>query len=321
MSWLSRLNIDAYLYAPKADSTLRKRWQAHLTSSEVSRLRSLADACGQHGIDLHVGLSPFALYDDYTQSKSSQLRDKLYQLRDAGCERVALLFDDMPGQTQDLAAKQAKICNDVAEWIGSTRLTMCPTYYSDDPVLDKFFGVRPTAYLESLGAALDPQIGVFWTGPEVVSRRIEERDLVAVRAALARPISLWDNYPVNDSKLRSEHLYVQALGERDPAIVKHLSAHWCNAMNQAALSLPALASLPALYGQASTNKSAVLAEAGLDSELLHACEPLARVGRDAAENVLQNVLSKRSNSPTFAHQELAAWQRGEYEFDPECLTD
>ena len=50
------------------------------------------------------------------------------------------------------------------------RIICCPSYYSDDPILDVAFGDRPAFYLEQLGRLLDPAIQIMWTGEEVCAR-------------------------------------------------------------------------------------------------------------------------------------------------------
>ncbi|GAB5414345.1 MAG: beta-N-acetylglucosaminidase domain-containing protein [Congregibacter sp.] len=323
IDWVARLGIDAYLYAPKADAALRKRWQEPWQSTYEQSIARLVACCERSGLDLHIGLSPFALYQAYTPKARQLLREKVLKLVELGCTGLGLLFDDMPGDVEDLAQRQAAICNDVADWLGPASLTMCPTYYSDDPALDNFFGQRPSAYLEVLGDCLDDSVKVFWTGELVVAPAIGGSHVADVARRLGRPLSLWDNYPVNDSKLRSEHIYAQPLPHRDPSMSQNLAAHWCNAMNQAALSLPALASLPALYGVGTAEFHQVLTEAGLTPNVITACAPLSTQTRSEflAAAVESHGQFDPQSGETLAALELSAWLRGEYEFDPDCLTD
>jgi hyaluronoglucosaminidase len=249
LRWLALLGFDAYLYAPKADSWLRKRWRDPWPASERRLLRDVAARCEESGLQFVVGLSPYAVYERYDADARRKLRTRVRQIADVGGAALALLFDDMPGGATDLAGRQAEICADVLAWSGMCALYMCPTYYSDDPVLDRVFGGRPVSYLETLGALLAREITPFWTGPEVCANSVSAEHLEDVRSRLRRPVALWDNYPVNDSKTRSAHLYLQGLAGRSTDAAAALQSHWCNAMNQPALSLPALASLPALYGR------------------------------------------------------------------------
>ncbi|MBK7660363.1 MAG: beta-N-acetylglucosaminidase domain-containing protein [Betaproteobacteria bacterium] len=85
---------------------------------------------------------------------------------------------------------------------------MCPTYYSDDVMLDTLFGARPRL-LEDLGRRLDPRVGVYWTGEEICSARQPKATSIESRspAAQADP---GDNYPVNDGPRMSRFLHLRA---------------------------------------------------------------------------------------------------------------
>lgn len=321
MAWLGGLGFDAYLYAPKADGCLRKEWRRDWEPEQRGHLLEVSRHCALHGVQFWLGLSPFALYLDYDEASRQALRRKVQSLLDLGIDGLALLFDDMPGATDSLAARQAEICADVESSLGGVALSVCPTYYSDDAVLDRVFGQRPDGYLETLGRELSSQTGLFWTGPEVCSREISPEALANPCRALRRKVALWDNYPVNDSKLRSAHLYLQPLEGRGPELESCLSGHWCNAMNQPALSLPALASLPTLYGRPALANEGIFTQAGVTPEVLEALQPLCELNINELEAEHAQRLNRLSQSDTRAATELRGWLSGDYEFDPACLTD
>src|SRR5690606_38231537 len=87
------------------------------------------------------------------------------------------------------------------------RIILCPTYYSDDPVLERVFGERPHNYWQNLGEQLDSRTDIFWTGPRVCSEHFNVEHLHAVGQRLGRKPFLWDNYPVNDGAIKSRHLH------------------------------------------------------------------------------------------------------------------
>ncbi|MEM6774140.1 MAG: beta-N-acetylglucosaminidase domain-containing protein [Pseudomonadota bacterium] len=321
LGWLAALGIDGYLYAPKSDRWLRRRWRDTWPSSELALLAGLATEGRAVGIHVGVGLSPFALYRAYDARARADLQARITMLVSCGVDFIALLFDDMPGDTDALAERQAEIANDVHVWAGETALRLCPTYYSDDPMLDEFFGARPESYLIELVGQLPADCFPFWTGPQVCSSAIPKAHLEQLAQRLGRPVALWDNYPVNDSRSRSPHLYLSPLEDRTPAESTVLESHWCNAMNQAALSLPALASLAALHGRDQSAGADVFASAGLTPELIRACRPLAEYALDDLGGEQRHELSLLGEASSPAARELSAWLAGEYEFDPACLTD
>jgi hyaluronoglucosaminidase len=154
---------------------------------------------------------------------------------------LAILFDDMRGDLPELAARQAAIVDFAARRTGAKRVLVCPSYYSDDPVLDVAFGTRPAGYLQQLGRMLDGGIEIMWTGPEVCAREIMPGHLARVAEAIGRKPFLWDNYPVNDGARMSQHLHLRGFTGRPAGIAGHVSAHGINPASQPVLSrIPAL---------------------------------------------------------------------------------
>ena len=81
-------------------------------------------------------------------------------------------------------------------------MLFCPTEYCA-----AFAGrdVPASAYLETLGDQLDPDIGVFWTGPDIVSERISAESLREVGGVLRRKPVIWENFHANDYDIRRVH--------------------------------------------------------------------------------------------------------------------
>ena len=81
-------------------------------------------------------------------------------------------------------------------------MLFCPTEYCA-----AFAGrdVPASAYLETLGDQLDPDIGVFWTGPDIVSERIDAEGLREVGSVLRRKPVIWENFHANDYDIRRVH--------------------------------------------------------------------------------------------------------------------
>ena len=248
----------------------------------------------------------------------------MLRLADLDASLLAVLFDDMPGDVADLAERQAQILADIRHWLPGIRLLMCPTYYSTDPVLERHFGAMPPGYWEQLGVSVSEDVDIFWTGSRVCAERIGREELLEMGELLRRPLTLWDNYPVNDGAVRSKHLYSEPLPGREPGMGAALRGHFCNPMNQAWLSLPALRGLAELY------RADKLPPDWEQSLLGSACwQRLQRDGRRFQEQGLdalgdserQRLAAEYAGLPGAAAAEVAAWLRGEYTFDPACLTD
>ncbi|TAJ74799.1 MAG: hyaluronidase [Phenylobacterium sp.] len=230
-----------YLYAPKADGYLRRRWREPYPDTELEALAAFAEACRNAGVRFGVGLSPYELFLGFDGPAKGALAAKLAQLDGLGLADLGVFFDDMKGDLPELAERQIEILHWIAERTRASRIIACPSYYTDDPVLDRVFGQRPANYLEDLGAGLDPAIRLMWTGEEVCSREFSPGHLERVTGQMRRKPFLWDNYPVNDGPRMSRHLHLRAFTGRPAAIGAQVAAHGINTASQAVLSrIPAL---------------------------------------------------------------------------------
>ena len=249
VSYLRPHGYRFHIYAPKADDYLRKRWRESYAADSEAMLRRLAAHCQAQGVRFGVGLSPYEVYRAFDSEAQARLGERLALFDDVGVEILAILFDDMRGDVPKLAATQATILHWVAARTKARELIMCPSYYTDDPVLERVFGKRPENYLKELGAALDPAINVFWTGEEVCSREYSVGHLDRVAGELRRRPFLWDNYPVNDGARMSQYLHLRAFAGRPAAIGDHLAAHAVNPALQPTLSLIPLLTLVDSYAR------------------------------------------------------------------------
>ena len=232
-----------WTYAPKADRYLRRDWQIPHPAQEAEALAAFGVHLRARGMAFSVGLSPLGLNEGYDATARATLKQRIGQLCDLGIDALSLLFDDMKGDFPDLAATQVWIAHDVAGWLGGRALTLCPSYYSDDPVLDRVFGARPEGYLEALGQGLDPAIGIYWTGEKVCSADYPASHLERVAETLRRPPTLWDNYPVNDGPRMYRHLHLRPFSGREACGASTVARHEINPMTQAHLGLIPLLTL------------------------------------------------------------------------------
>jgi len=225
-----------YVYAPKNDEFLRKRWREDHPREEADALIKLSHLCGELGLSFGVGFSPFEVYRDFNNEVKAALKRKLAFFDAAGMTELSILFDDMRSDTPQIAETQGTIINWMAERTSAKRIVVCPSIYSDDPQLPRIFGSAPPTYLEDLAARLDPAIGLYWTGEEVCSREFSPGHLARVAERMGRKPILWDNYPVNDGPRMSPYLYIRAFTGRPAAIGAHLSGHAVNPALQPTLS-------------------------------------------------------------------------------------
>ncbi|WP_293905061.1 beta-N-acetylglucosaminidase domain-containing protein [Phenylobacterium sp.] len=310
-----------YLYGPKADGYLRRRWREPYPEPELEALAAFSLACRTTGVRFGVGLSPYELFLAFDAPAKAALAAKLAQLDALGLDDLGVFFDDMKGDLPDLAARQVEIIHWIAGRTTASRVIACPSYYSDDPVLDRVFGQRPAGYLEDLGRALDPAVQLMWTGEEVCAREFSPGHLARVADQMRRKPFLWDNYPVNDGPRISPYLHLRAFTGRPATIGPHIAAHAVNPASQAVLSRipaltlaesyaqgPAYQYLAAFRGAARAVLGADLAEAVERSLLL--LEDAGLEGMDAARKA-----RLRDRFAAFDHpaaREIIAWLDGAF---------
>jgi hypothetical protein len=329
-AFLAPYGYRFYIYAPKADAFLRKRWREEHPRDQAEELHRTASRCAELGVRFGVGLSPYEIYRDFNAEAREALSRKLQFLDAVGVQQLGILFDDMRGDLPDLARTQVGIVHWIAERTQAKRIVVCPSYYTDDPVLDRVFGQRPARYLEDLGRGLDPAIDVFWTGEEVCAREFSPGHLERVGDQLRRRPLLWDNYPVNDGPRMSPYLYVRAFTGRPASIGPHIAGHAVNPALQPVLSrIPAISlaesyRLGADYQYGEAFRTA--AQLALGPELANLAERhigfFQDVGLDRLEPDTATRLRERYGA--FDHpaaREVLAWLDGAYRITREMVAE
>lgn len=329
LRFLAAQGFNSYIYAPKSDALLRKRWQSLHEVAELAQLRALAAECRTLGIEFGLGLSPYELYRHFDAAHEHLLVAKLEQLNSIDADTLCILFDDMTGDLDGLAERQVAIMDCVRRHSTARRFVLCPTYYSSDPLLARLFGSPPERYLEELGQALSPDIDIFWTGPKVISREYPRAHLQQVAQQLRRKPLLWDNYPVNDARRLTDFLHLLPFKRNTTELRELCAGHLANPMNQAALSQLPLFTLARLYGGAPDDQDALLAEAcaallprAASAALVEDARAFQLEGLAAFTDTQRQSLLRRYQEllPLEAACEVVDWLEGDYAFDPACLT-
>lgn len=329
-AFLSAQGFDAYIYAPKADAYLRGQWQQPWPTQLHGQLKELSDVYHQAGLRFGVGLSPQGLFEDYSPASREALRQKVEAINEVGADLLCILFDDMPGDFPQLAARQLQIVEDVMAVSAARQHIVCPTYYSFDPVLEQVFGPMPGNYLVDLGRGLAPEVDIFWTGNKVISDSYSKADIDRASSALGRTPVLWDNYPVNDGRLTSSHLHLRPYSGRPGGLRNWAKGHCVNPMNQPGLSRLPLMSLGELYGeqvvfdpvQSRRRALGTLGSPGLADALLADGDFFQDRGLSGLTRSQRDEYIARYR--LFDHPlacEVVDWLEGGYEFDPACLTE
>jgi len=325
--FLKSAGYKRYLYGPKADAFLRRRWKEEWPAEYVAELKAMGETFRASGVEFGVCFSPMGYHEEEPARAAALLGERMRQLADIGVDTLGLFFDDMPVH-EALAETQLAIVREVRKVYGG-HLLFCPSFYSPDPILDKVFGARPEGYLEALAAGLPSDIEIAWTGPKVISPEIPAAHLREVKETLGRAPSLCDNFFANDGPKNCKFLKLKPLAGREAEAFRAASSWYFNPMNQAELSKVALTAAagtllrgeePAAAWRAALYSlcSPLLAKILEDHQALFLIEGLDKIS-EAEKARLTAQLSPLSAEPIAA--ELLGFLRGDYTVGSECLTD
>ncbi len=312
-TFLSANQYDFYLYAPKRDPYLRRQWSTVHPPEMWHQLTSLRSKFREAGVKFGVGLSPFELHESWDQRARQELRTRLQQLDELELDLLGLFFDDMKG-SPDLAQVQAEM---VAFVQSCTRvpLLFCPTYYSDDPILDKVFGARPTGYLERIGQDMDLEVKIFWTGSKVISPAITAVELKVVTETLRRAPLIWDNFFANDGPKQSQFLKLKPFEGRSNEAFAAARGWVLNPMNQPYLSQLVLAAANRVFRLKEDPIKALQLPPLLDAAVL------MEISQKGLDHLGESTRAQLRQVEGPVGDDLRDWLDGKYRVGPECLTD
>ena len=237
VSHLGKIGANSYLYAPKEDPLHRRFWRTEYSKSWMKDWKNFSAHCKKNGVQAIPGLAP-GLSFDYTDEKDYQiLLKKIMAFRDAGSETLALLMDDIPatlpkkseghfatlgeahgelllrldGDLNDpdlirpgtsakgRGARVGKGEKGGKDYIGKNpfKLWFCPTIYTNQFSESKK-GIAFDPYLIDLAATMPKEVVLMWTGPGIISEKIEAKSLKPLVDLFAGNFVIWDNYYAND---------------------------------------------------------------------------------------------------------------------------
>jgi hyaluronoglucosaminidase len=221
IEFCGREGFNTWVHAPKDDPYHRERWRDPYPDEELALFAELVEAADRHRIDFAYAISP-GLDICYSQEAELEaLVEKCGQLRSIGVRSFQLLYDDVEQElncaedegrygheARPSAAAQAELSNGFLGALPQDGpLVVCPRGYA---------GTETTDYREVFGRLLDPEIVVYWTGPQVVSTSITRADVDAATRGFGHELLLWDNYPVND--FAPDKLFLGPLRGREPGL-------------------------------------------------------------------------------------------------------
>jgi hyaluronoglucosaminidase len=325
--FLAQHQFDFYIYAPKDDTYLRRQWQLDWPEEKKNQLFQTRQIFTANKIDFGIGLSPLDIWRDNQDPHFLHYKNRIHQINDLSPDILCILFDDMRGDLPDLAKIQIELVHIAANISNAKKIIFCPSYYSTDPILEKVFGKMPANYWQDLGKKLDPSIDIFWTGEKVCSESYRSTHLTEIESIFQRKVFLWDNYPVNDGAIKSQRLHLMPFHSSHHLLKDYLRGHAANPMNQACLSKIPLLSLSQAYQDIADIRAEKIfidiAGKELGQELLKDAEFFQTHGlKDLDMGQKQTYINRyQEYLPNPIAAEVVDWLKGEYRFDPACLTE
>lgn len=203
------------------------RWWEPLAPEKKAKYEKIVRSCQSHGIEFCFSLNPNLASTRIVRYDSHEDLAALWQhyrwMQGLGVKWFNVQFDDISAGID--AAGQARLANGLLERLRrrdkEAQFIICPTYYWGD-------GRDGAEYLQTLGRDLHPDIYLFWTGPAVVTPRIDRQSAQSYRKTVNHRLIIWDNYPVNDG---APTLHLGPLTGRDRDLCEVVDGYMANPMH------------------------------------------------------------------------------------------
>jgi hypothetical protein len=266
--------MNVYYYAPKDDPYHRKLWRDAYPPEAQQHLSGLVDAANRNFVDFCYAISPGLTMAYSNEEDFHVLTNKLESVSKLGVSCFALFLDDVPQDLQDpqdraqfktLAQAHIYLTNKLYKHLkersAANRLTLTPTTYTNE------WGNRD--YIQELGAGVDPDVSIVWTGPKVLSPAITVEQAREWGGYLHRPPLVWDNFPVNDDTPWCR--YLGPLIGRDPHLPGVVRGLFSNPMIESRASMIPLQTIAdylwnaSAYDPAQSETHAVESQYGQDA--------------------------------------------------------
>lgn len=206
-------------------------WYRPLPEEKKRAYARVVRECQRRGLEFCFSMNPILDCDrpfDYAPQDLETLWSHYAWMQGLGVRWFNVSLDDISEGID--ANKQANAVNELLRRLRrkapSAQMIFTPTWYAgtgkSGPESAAKLGSGNTPgmrYVKQLGAQLDPDVYLYWTGPEVCSLTITREDAESYRSLAKHRLFIWDNYPCNDQHAA---LQLGPLTGRGPKL--HLSA-------------------------------------------------------------------------------------------------
>lgn len=206
VDWLSHIKLNSWAAGQSY------HWPEDWRVTPAASLQTFDQAAGRTDgtLDAQFQIHPFGRADDPDRVRTIRISNPsdrkavvdiaLDRLK-AGATQILLRADDFhelaPEDETHYPDKAAahtvlilELHKAMKESFPDAELIFCPPYYTGKEARES---PEANAYLRAIGRALPDDIGIMWTGPDVVSHEFTSADLADFATLINRPPILWDN--------------------------------------------------------------------------------------------------------------------------------
>lgn len=188
-------------------------WYQPLPHEKRVAYEHVVRECQRQGLEFCFSMNPILSCDrpfDYKKAEDLETLWRHYAwMQGLGVKWFNVSLDDI-SQGID-APNQAKVVNEIVRRLRvknpGAKMIFTPTWYAGtgkqgiETAAKLGAGDTPgVRYTKQLAESLDPDIYLYWTGPEVCSLAITREDAEDYRQLAKRRLFIWDNYPCNDQR-------------------------------------------------------------------------------------------------------------------------
>jgi hyaluronoglucosaminidase len=216
LSWSDRKRIvdklkdkkmNFYFYAPKEDDRHRLHWKEEYDKSWIEEFISFNKYAQLNNINLIIGFAPGLSFSfsDFLQKKSKHkiskdlkiLLKKINSFLKIAVIDIALLFDDLPNNFEKLNGKisEGLVHAELANTLSS--ILKKPIYVVPRIYANQLLG-EDKKYLIDYGNIINKENITFFSGKNIVSKKIDKKSLANLRKIIPTEIIIWDNFYAND---------------------------------------------------------------------------------------------------------------------------
>ncbi len=198
IDWMGRSKLNSYLYGPKSDPKIRRRWRELYDDIEMFAFKRLAQRAKENHVQIGYVISPTQGIEYGGDEDFRVLMGKIKQMLSIGMKSIVVAFDDTLGMMYN-ESDQKKFAN-----LGEAEAFLVNKVYDAVKAYDKeaiivivpeiYAGVHKMAYTETLVQKLNPDVYIGWTGLEIGTQKLDDKDVQAFIDFYKRPPGFGDNW-------------------------------------------------------------------------------------------------------------------------------